>query len=80
MAERTIYACDPEKNVACPKTACKYNPQSKLRDCFSTSHIEFAQVDSRGDPIVNDALTAFSNIFSENDYGDNHSHNTTPHI
>lgn len=78
MMTPVLYACDPEKNASCPKTACKYNTKARFQDCYSTSHIEFARQDARGTPIVDDVLTAFARSFSPNEYGDNHTYHTTP--
>ena len=50
MKEKIWYFCDPEKNTACPKTACAYNPQAKHRRCYTTSKKEFARLDFNGDP------------------------------
>lgn len=53
MKNRTIlYACNPEKNVNCKKSSCKYNESSFDRVCDSTTEIEYAKLDSKGNPII----------------------------
>ena len=48
--EKTFYLCDPEKNTACRKTNCAYNPKAFCRDCFTTSKAECARIDEDGEP------------------------------
>ena len=45
------YRCDPEKNVRCRKTICK-GFCGRKNGCFRTKHPEYAQLDEKGEPIV----------------------------
>lgn len=47
-----LFACDPEKNVECPKTGCKHNPNAKYQACYCTTHSRFAKLDQDGDAII----------------------------
>lgn len=47
----TLYLCDPDKNRACSKTGCVYNPLAKYPCCRATTHPEFAKLGESGEPI-----------------------------
>lgn len=47
-----LYECDPEKNVQCEKTYCKFNRKAKECVCDGTSNKEYARADAYGRPIV----------------------------
>ena len=47
----TLYLCDHTKNIECPKTSCKYNPDAKIRECTRTLKKEFAKLDENGKPL-----------------------------
>ena len=47
---KTWYLCDPEKNTACEKTYCAYNPAEKWRMCMLTSDAKCAHKCLDGTP------------------------------
>lgn len=47
----TLYLCDHTKNIECPKTSCKYNPNAKYGECTHTTKKEFAKLDEHGKPL-----------------------------
>lgn len=50
--EKILYKCDPEKNTACRKTHCKFNPAVIGGECDSTSEEQYAVIDDKGNPII----------------------------
>ena len=56
-----FYVCDPEKNQACPKTSCKFNPSAKYQDCACTMHKKFAKRDCKGRPMIDRKVTRGAN-------------------
>ena len=61
MAEPVFYVCDPEKNQACPKTACKFNQSAKHQCCACTTQTRFAKLDHKGHPIIDRRITRGAN-------------------
>ena len=39
---RELYKCDPNKNIQCSKTGCKYNPNAEYPECDRTTNKAFA--------------------------------------
>ncbi len=37
-----LYYCNPEKNAACNKLACKHNTNAIIRECEATKEKKFA--------------------------------------
>ena len=49
MSNRPLYLCDPDKNLACKKTNCRYT--HALGECRATLDPAMARQDSTGRPI-----------------------------
>ena len=52
MEQKILYKCDPDKNTACRKTHCKYDPCVVNGECDSTSQEQYAVLDDNGKPII----------------------------
>lgn len=50
-AKKELYLCDPNKNVECRKTSCKYDTNAKWHECDCTTKKEFAMLDEHDEPI-----------------------------
>lgn len=51
MASELFYYCDPEKNTKCRKRNC-FKGDNPWRNCKFTRHIESAQTDRDGIPMI----------------------------
>lgn len=51
MASELFYYCDPDKNTKCRKRNC-FKGDNPWRNCKFTRHIECAQTDRDGIPLI----------------------------
>ena len=51
VEKRELYVCDPEKNTACKRHTCVYNPDALFHNCSSTTNPAYAKRDENGAPM-----------------------------